>query len=287
MFDKICNTRVAPSPTGFSHIGLVRTTYLNYLAARSTGGKFILRIDDTDKERSKDEYLNDMLNVFKWLGIEYDHAFKQSSRFDVYTKIANQLVAMGRAKKEDDAVKLICEHTILSWKDEIAGDIKITPDNFKNIDGLVLLRADGSPTYHFASVVDDIQHDINLVIRGTDHIDNTAKHVYIYNAIERELPRFAHVGLIHHNGKKISKRDGISSMKLYMNEYCPEAVLNFVLKLGWSHSDSDIDKKYPLIDKETAIKLFPGGHLRSTKSTLDLEKLKWLNRKHLQKLKIS
>lgn len=279
------NTRIAPSPTGKAHIGFVRTAYLNYLAARNSGGKFILRIDDTDKSRSQDIYTQDLISTLNWLDLDADMLFYQSSRYNRYTQVAKQLLDSEKAIMIDGATCLNADFTIKSWNDSIAGDIFIADDKFDSIKNLVLLRSDGSPTYHFASVVDDIDFDINWIIRGTDHLDNTAKHVYIYNAIGASLPKFSHVGLIFYQGSKLSKRDGMSNMDNY-RDYCPDAILNTVLKMGWSHSNPNIDKVYPLIDKDLAIQIFNQGHLRSQKATLDLDRLKWLDKKYKSKYKI-
>ena len=277
------NTRIAPSPTGAPHIGFVRTAYLNYLAARNSGGKFLLRIDDTDKVRSQDVFTQDLISTLNWLGLDYDLIFHQSSRYDRYKTLAQQLIDTGKAIIIDGAVCLNSDFKIKNWTDSIAGQIVIGDDKFDAIKNLVLLRSDGTPTYHFASVVDDIDYDINWIIRGTDHLDNTAKHIYIYDSLNAPLPKFSHVGLIFYKGKKISKRDGISNMDYYKN-YSQDAVLNSVLKLGWSHTNPNIDKIYPLIDKDLAIKIFDQGHLRSQKSTLDLDRLTWLNKKYKNKV---
>ena len=276
------NTRISPSPTGKSHIGFVRTAYLNYLAARSTGGKFLLRIDDTDKARSQDIYTQDLIATLNWLGLDIDLLFHQSSRYDRYSQVANDLINSGKAIIKDGAVCLNVDYTIKFWTDSIAGDIKIADDKFDAIKNLVLLRSDGTPTYHFASVIDDIDFDINWIIRGTDHLDNTSKHVYLYDVMNAPLPKFSHVGLIFYQGKKISKRDGIANMDSY-NDIHTSAILNTVLKMGWSHSNSNIDKIYPLIDKDLAIQIFNQGHLRSQKATLDLDKLKWFDKKYKSK----
>ena len=278
------NTRISPSPTGKAHIGFVRTAYLNYLAARSTGGKFILRIDDTDELRSQDIYTQDLIATLNWLGLDADMLFYQSSRYDRYTKVAQGLIDSNKAIIKDGAVYLNPDFTIKSWTDSIAGNIIIADDKFNAIKNLVLLRSDGTPTYHFASVVDDIDFDIDWIIRGTDHLDNTSKHVYIYDAMNAPLPKFSHVGLIFYQNKKISKRDGVANMDSY-NDIHPSAILNSVLKMGWSHSDPNIDKTHPLIDKDLAIQIFNQGHLRSQKATLDLDRLKWLDKKYKSKYK--
>ena len=153
--------------------------------------------------------------------------FYQSSRYDRYTKVAQDLIKSGKAIMKDGAVCLNPTFNIASWNDSIAGDIKIADDKFDVIKNLILLRSDGTPTYHFASVIDDIDFDINWIIRGTDHLDNTSKHVYIYDAIGAKLPQFSHVGLIFYQGKKISKRDGVASMDSYQDVH-PSAILNSV-----------------------------------------------------------
>lgn len=273
------NTRIAPSPTGKAHIGFARTALLNYLAARATGGKFIVRIDDTDRSRSKQEYTDDLLSTLDWLGLEYDELQYQSKRFDRYREVAESLIKTGAAARMDGAVVFRPIRFLAEWRDLIAKDIGITERHKESIEKLVLLRADGTPTYHLASCVDDADMSIDLIIRGTDHIDNTAKHVHLFDLVAAKQPIFAHVGLIFHNGKKISKRDGLSSMEYYRAQYKPEAVLNALLKLGWGHPNPNLDKEVPLIAKDVAIKLFPEGQLKAAKSTLDLNKLNWLNSK--------
>lgn len=279
------NTRIAPSPTGRAHIGFVRTAYLNYLVARSTGGKFILRIDDTDKVRSQEVFVRDIVDTLRWLGLDYDHSFYQSGRYTRYRSVAQTLLDKGKAKCIDGAICLDASYTIKDWTDTIAGKITITPDKFDSLKNLVILRTDGTPTYHFASVIDDIDFGIDSIIRGTDHLDNTAKHIYIYDALNAVLPSFSHVGLIHYQGVKMSKRDGASSMDFY-KDYSVDAILNTVLKLGWSHKDPNIDRIMPLINKELAIQIFNDGHLRSQKSTLDIDRLVWLDKKYKNQTKV-
>lgn len=280
-FNSPMNTRIAPSPTGPCHIGLVRTAYLNYLAARATGGKFILRIDDTDVVRSNDIYTKDILDIFSWLGIDYDSTFTQTSRYDRYRFVADGLLSSGKAVRKDGAVVLRPGKVIMSWNDLISGTMNIPDDKLDAINNLVLLRSDGTPTYHFASVIDDIDSNINLIIRGVDHIDNTAKHVYIYDALDAPLPIFAHVGLIFYNKKKISKRDGISNMHFYRDGgFLPDAILNIVLKMGWSHTDSHFDKLYPIVTKSKAIDLFTQGQLKANPSSLDMNILNKLNTRY-------
>jgi glutamyl-tRNA synthetase len=278
--------RIAPSPTGNAHIGLVRTAYLNYLAAKRSGGKFILRIDDTDKARSTKEFEDNILRTFEWLGLEWDAIYHQSQRYERYKELAEAFIRDGCAERKDGAVYFkMGDMYAPAFKDVIQGvcelpaNDKVGQDAIKN---LVLLRADGSPTYHWASCVDDVDMGIDLIIRGTDHFTNTFKHIQLFGLLNNTFPWFAHVGLIFFNGKKISKRDGISSMEYYRERYSPEAVLNAVLKLGWSHPNPKFDKEFPLVTKEMAIKLFPEGQLKAAKSTLDLNKLDWLNKKYVK-----
>lgn len=286
-FQKPQTTRIAPSPTGHSHLGLVRTMYLNWLAARSTGGKFILRIDDTDPARSKQEYEDHIISTFEWLGIEWDEMFHQSERYDLYKSVADKMVVAGLARHDDGAIRgtqnLIGPR---SWKDIIAGEVPITEKDNMITENLVLMRTDGSPTYHFASCVDDIDMGISLIIRGTDHISNASSHACLFNAISHVMgkggtPTMAHAGLIFHNGKKLSKRDDVANIQAYRDgNYHPSAILNAVIKLGWGHPNPKLDKEYPLIDKETALKLFPEGKLKSSQAGFDLNKLESLNKKY-------
>jgi len=280
-FTKPMNTRIAPSPTGNAHIGLVRTAYLNYLAARSSGGKFFIRIDDTDVARSDSKFTDDILATFDWLGLDNDGVVHQSDNLDRYTAVADGLVNNGLAKAKDGAIFINLDGDYLDeWTDLVVGTIGINDKLKKDIDSTVLIRSNGMPTYHFASCVDDVDMDIDLIIRGTDHIDNAAIHTHLFNILTDREILLAHVGLIFHNGKKISKRDALANMDYYKANYNPDAVLNAVLKLGWSHPDPNIDKTKPLISKTDAIDLFPAGKLKAAKSTLDLNKLDWLNKKY-------
>lgn len=279
-FDTPQVTRMAPSPTGPAHIGSARTALLNYLAAKSSGGKFIVRIDDTDKERSKKEFEENILKTFEWLGLEHDEIHWQSERFDRYAEVAKGLLETGYAREQDGALFFNPITWVDEWEDIITGKMPVTAKDKESISNLVLLRADGSPTYHFASCVDDADMGITLIIRGTDHITNTAKHVQLFKLLTENAPKFAHVGLIFHNGKKISKRDGVSNMDEYRDRYLAESVNNALLKLGWGHPDANLDKTHPLIDSASALKLFPEGRLKAAKSTLDLDKLAWLDKRY-------
>lgn len=290
------NTRVAPSNTGFAHLGLARTAYFNWLAARSSGGKFLLRIDDTDIDRSKTEYTQVILDMMAWLGLDYDAIEYQSSRLKRYEAVANQLVRDGRAVRigTDGNVYTALWPQVITipdhFTDELSGDVKISNrdkelmvPNFNEgteSAGIVLIRSNGMPTYHFASVVDDIDFGINYVIRGVDHLTNTARQVAIFTALNSPLPKFCHLGLINKDGKKLSKRDGAANILQYRDQgYDPDAILNGLCRLGWGPKVDD--KSTAILPKEKMLELFlTGGRMRSSPANLDLVKLESFNRKY-------
>lgn len=296
----IYNTRIAPSPTGDMHIGTARTAYFNWLAARATGGKFLLRIDDTDQKRSDPKFTQVILETLKWLGLEPDEIIYQSQRFDFYRGYARYLMAGtpggSFAKEVDGAVVLDLrggpyDHytkQIGCWHDELAGDIPITEDDMNNIDGMVLIKSDGSPTYNFCSILDDMEFGINYVIRGVDHITNTAKQRVLYYVLhpdtgtemDPEWPKFAHLGLICVGGKPMSKRDGASSMLHYMNAgYDPDAMLNFLARMGWGPTVDD--KTTKLLPREKMLEMFlTGGKMKSQAAGFDKDKLESFDRKY-------
>jgi len=280
----IYNTRVAPSPTGDFHIGSARTAYFSYLAARSTGGKFLLRIDDTDQSRHSEEAVTVIYDMMKWLGLDYDETFRQSEQKDagIYDNFANMLIKQGKAYKEDGAIRLHKPDMQDTWYDEVAGDIPITEKDLSFIEGLVLIKSDGWPTYHFSSVVDDHIANVNYIIRGNDHLSNTAKHIAIYKQLGFETPKFAHVGLIHKNKKKISKRDpdNSASMLGYKEKgYNPDAILNFLARLGWGPQVDD--KSTAILQKDKMKDLFlNGGSMKSSPANFDQAKLDSFDRKY-------
>jgi glutamyl-tRNA synthetase len=272
-------TRIAPSPTGDMHIGTARTAYFNWLLARASGGRFLLRIDDTDPKRSDPAYTQVVLDVMAYLGLDYDQLVYQSQRFDFYR---SWLIRVPNRLKDGAVLLDLTGSSDLpsSWTDEIAGPVPITANDIAGTDGLVLLRSDGTPTYHWASVVDDINLGITFVLRGSDHISNTAKQVILFNWLDRPLPKFAHVGLIAHQGKPLSKRDGAASMLHYRNAgYDPDAVLNFLARLGWGPKVDD--RSTTMLPRDRMLQLFlAGGNLRSSQANLDLAKLEALDRKY-------
>jgi glutamyl-tRNA synthetase len=285
---KTYNTRVAPSPTGFFHLGTARTAYHNWLAAKASGGKFILRIDDTDNNRNNDGYTKVIFQSMDWLKIDYDITFTQSSRKNHYMDVANMLVQHDLAFHDDGAIRLKTNYLISDWNDFNANTMAVSQKDNDTSNNLVIIKSDGTPTYHFACVVDDIDYDINLIIRGADHISNTIKQIFIFKALAQinypkaDLPvDFSHVGLIMYKGKKMSKRDGASNLMLYKdNNYNPDAILNFILKLGWSHPDPQFDSKNPLINKDLAKQIFFDGKLRAANCSFDQNRLDWLNKKY-------
>lgn len=298
-------TRLAPSPTGAMHLGTMRTGYINWLQARSTGGKFILRIDDTDIERNKKEWVRVILDSFEWLGLDYDELYFQSERIELYTEIANKLVKENRAFEASNGAIILSAPIELpnSFLDTIAGNIPITDTNREQInDRLVLTRGidkGGTPTYQFASVCDDYSMGINHIIRGVDHITNTPKQIAIFNSLDfvgnlpdpckdaMSLPQFTHLGLIFKDKKKLSKRDGAASLLWYKEQgYSPEAMLNWMLLLGWGLSvprgSSKEEQKLANepIPKAAAIELFQKGTLKNSPCNYDINKLNWLQKRY-------
>lgn len=276
-------TRIAPSPTGDFHIGTARTAYFSWLAARASGGKFILRIDDTDQERHQEKAVEVILETMKWLGLDYDETFRQSNRRDTYKEIADIMLRNGTAVTLDGgAIGTNPDKFVLpdNWTDTIAGSIQITDQDRKNCPGVVLIKSDGFPTYQFSCVVDDHLTGVNYIIRGVDHISNTAKQVGLYNLLQWTTPQYAHVGLIHKDKKKISKRDGAASMLSYREKgYNPDAVLNFLLRMGWGPKQDD--KSTAVLPKERALELFlSAGSMRAASSNFDQAKLDSFDRKY-------
>ncbi len=221
--------RFAPSPTGYLHIGSARTALFNWLYARHTGGKFILRIEDTDKERSKEEYLEEILGSLKWLFMNWDEEPEfQSKRFDLYKEYAEKLVSKNLAYREEPAIIFKVEKDKkISFEDMIHGTIETSTNEIKD---QVLIKSDGTPTYNFACVVDDAEMNITHVIRGDDHLSNTPKQVMLYTALGFDIPPFAHIPLIlSKDGGRLSKRHGATSIFEYKREgFLPEALVNYL-----------------------------------------------------------
>lgn len=293
MSDKfIHTTRIAPSPTGMMHIGTARTALFSWLAARASGGKFIMRLDDTDLERNQPEAIQPIYDGLAWLGLNYDEQYRQSERNDLYLSMAKTLIAQGFATEADNGAILLKPPSDMprTWKDEIVGELPVTDRDLEMIDGLVLVRGGdkiGQPLYHFTSIVDDYDLGVTSIIRGDDHRSNTAKQVAIWHALNAAgvrsptpLPRFYHVGLIFKDKKKMSKRDGAASLLDYRaKDYDPDAIFNFLLRLGWGPRKDD--KSTALISRDRALELFlDGGSMSARPSNFDGVKLDSFNRKY-------
>lgn len=292
-------TRIAPSPTGLFHLGTARTAYFNYLAAKSNNGKFILRIDDTDTIRNKQEYTDIIFQALDWLGLEPDEVQYQSKRTKLYIAEAKALQNRGKAIELDNgALALLCPYDLpKQFNDTISGAISITQTNRDQIDRkTILLRGEnadnkdnkGLPTYQFASTVDDYFMGITWIIRGVDHITNTPKQIAIWQSLNeiygqvncpKELPKFTHLGLLMYNGKKLSKRDGAANLLDYREKgYKPEAMLDWMLRLGWAANtprgqSSKQTDTLGYFTKERALEWFNNGKMKSSACNYDINKL--------------
>ncbi len=309
-------TRFAPSPTGYLHIGGLRTALFSYLWAKKNGGKFVLRIEDTDKARNSQEATDAILKAFEWLGLEHDGEITyQSQRDDIYTKYINQLLEEGKAYKcymskeeltelretqmankertkyngkyrdfdgtppegAEPVVRLKAPLTgEIIVKDGVKGDISFQAEDI--LDDFVIARADGAPTYNFVVAIDDALMGINEVIRGDDHLSNTPKQIVVYEALGFEIPKFYHVPMIHNSeGKKLSKRDGATDVMAYKEMgYTPASLLNFLVRLGWSHGDQEI---FSMNEMQN---LFSPQDINKSASIYNTEKLDWLNSHYIK-----
>ena len=311
-------TRFAPSPTGPLHIGGVRTALFNWLFSKNHNGKFYLRVEDTDKERSKDEYKNQIIKSLEWIGINYDgDEYIQSKKINDHIKIANELLKNGyaykcycsneeieeqkkrakqkktpyiynrkwRDKKESDAPKNVkpvirfkskIDGTSI-LKDLVQGNIEI--DN-NTIEDFIILRNDGTPTYNLSASVDDHLMNMTHIIRGDDHKINTFKQIQIYEAMKWELPSFAHIPLIHTiEGKKLSKRDKASTLEDYFKiGIMPDALRNYLLRLGWSYKDKEI------FTLDESIKLFNLEGIGKSPSKLDISRILSMNEYYIKNI---
>ncbi|MCM8773945.1 MAG: glutamate--tRNA ligase [Candidatus Omnitrophica bacterium] len=270
--------RFAPSPTGFLHIGSARTSLFNWIFAKKYNAEFILRIEDTDRTRSKEEYLDEILDSLQWLGINWDKIYYQSKRLEIYKDYANKLVESKKAFVEDGAIIFRYELDSISFDDLIRGYIE-----FKELpkDTEVIIKSDGTPTYNFACCVDDALLGITHVIRGEDHIPNTPKQLLMYTALNFNPPYFAHLPMIlSSEGGKLSKRFGATSIREYREAgYLPEAIVNYLLLLGWSAG-----KNREIVSMEEAVRLFELKNVNKTGAAFSLDKLDWVNSEYIKKL---
>lgn len=271
------------------HLGTSRTAYFNWLAARASGGKFLLRIDDTNTAKSRDEYVDIIYQAMDYLKLDFDHSFRQSDRLARYHQVTDDLIARGKAYRADGAVFLSHELTVASFTDRALGTVYATQFDHDFIRTFVLLKSDGMPTYHFANVVDDIDYDINYVIRGNDHTNNTMKQIALYQALGAPIPQYAHIGLLCDmtTGRKMSKSDGAKSLLDYRDGGIdPDAMCNFLLRLGWGPKVDD--RTTAVLPRDRALALFlNGGRLRSAPSRVDFAALASFDRKYKALKKIA
>lgn len=309
-------TRFAPSPTGYLHIGGLRTALFSYLWAKKNNGKFLLRIEDTDKARNSHEAAEAIVQAFKWLGLEHEgEILYQSDRDEIYAKYIKQLLDEGKAYKCYMSKEELSElretqmankertmydgryrdfdgtppegvEPVIRIKAPLSGEI-IVRDGVKGnvsfqakdiLDDFVIARADGSPTYNLVVAIDDALMGVNEVIRGDDHLSNTPKQIVVYEALGFELPKFYHVPMIHNSeGKKLSKRDGATDVMAYKEMgYTPEALLNFLVRLGWSYGDQEI------FSMEEMQELFNPKDINKSASIYNTDKLDWLSAHYIK-----
>jgi len=312
-------TRFAPSPTGFIHLGNIRSALYPWAFARATGGDFILRIEDTDLERSNQASVDVIIEGMKWLGLDHDEGpFYQMQRMDRYKAVLEELKAGGHvypcymsmeeldalreqqmANKEKpryngtwrpepgktlpaipEGVKPVLRFKnpqggSVVWEDKVKGRIEISNDE---LDDLVIARPDGTPTYNFCVVVDDIDMAITHVIRGDDHVNNTPRQINIFKALGKEIPVYAHLPtVLNEQGEKMSKRNGAKAVTQYRDEgYLPDAMVNYLARLGWSHGDDEIFSRAQFLE------WFNLDHLGRSAAQFDEAKLKWVNAQHLK-----
>jgi len=274
-------TRFAPSPTGYLHIGGARTCLFNWLFARANKGKFILRIEDTDRARSKKEYLDEILNSLKWLGLDWDEIYYQSQRFDLYLELAKKLLAEGKAYEAEDglgAIILKIPQKIVEIDDLIHGKITFDAGTIKD---QVLIKSDGTPTYNFACVVDDADLKMTHIVRGDDHISNTPKQIVIYEALGYNLPVFAHIPMIlSGQGGRLSKRFGATAISEYKSMgFLAEATVNYLSLLGWSPGENQ-----EIVSKEESVKKFSIKDVNHTAAAFNLDKFRWINNHYIKNL---
>ena len=312
-------SRFAPSPTGNLHIGGARTALFNYLYCKHHKGTFVLRIEDTDIERSRDEFVDDILGGLSWLGLDWDEGpFYQKDRMGLYREYADKLLAEGLAYKCYCSAEILEEKRkaalkaggkphydrtcrdlpaddpanegkpyVIRFRTPVAGEVTFTDlvrgtitFRCEELDDLIILRTDNTPTYNFTVVIDDALMGITHIVRGDDHINNTPRQIVIYEALKFPVPQFAHVPLIHGKDKtRLSKRHGATSLLEYRNDgFLPEAVMNYLARLGWAHGDQEIFSRQELIEK------FDLPAVGKSPSVFDMDKLTWLNTHYLKTL---
>lgn len=281
--------RFAPSPTGKVHIGNIRAAIYNWLFARHVGGKFLLRVEDTDLERSTPEAIQVLFACMKWLGLDYDEeVFYQTKNVKRHLEAVEQLLASGHAYKVERTsrdgktgivtmFKMPKEGTI-EFDDIVKGHMA---KKAEDIQDFAIVRSDGSPIFHIANVVDDIDQRVTHIIRGDDHVENTFKHICIFKALGAPIPKYAHLSMIvNQQGKPYSKRDGAAFVGEYREQgYLPEALFNYLLLLGWNPGD---DRE--ILTREEMVKLFELEKVHVTAAMFDPKKLAWMNGEYIKKI---
>lgn len=282
--------RFAPSPTGYLHIGGARTALFNWLYAKHTGGRLVLRIEDTDRARNTEPATQAIYDGLRWLGLDWDEGpqaggdfgpYFQSEREEIYRAYLEKLRAADRVYDDEGSVRFRFERTKVVVDDTICGHVEFDLSDAETNPDMTIRRPDGSWIFHFVNVVDDIEMKISDVIRGEDHLSNTPKHIQLYRAFGAAPPRFAHIPLILNlDGSKMSKRDQGASLNTYVeNGYLPEAVRNYLCLLGWSPKD-DREK----LDLNEVVQLFDLAKVHRKNAAFDLEKCTWLNGEYLREL---
>jgi len=308
-------TRFAPSPTGYLHIGGARTALFSWLYAKKQGGEFVLRIEDTDRERSTQEAVDAILEGMNWLGLNHDEGpVYQTDRYDRYKEVTQSLLDQGdayycncsrerldkmreeqMANKQKPKYDGCCrekglseaDDTVIRFKNPLEGNVEITDHvrgqvviSNQELDDLIIERSDGNPTYNLTVVVDDLDMEISHVIRGDDHLNNTPRQINILKALGAHIPEYAHVPMINGtDGKKLSKRrDAVSVMQYRDDGYLKDAVINYLVRLGWSHGDQEVFTLDEMIEK------FDIDDINKSSSSLSVEKLQWLNQHYMKQM---
>ena len=268
-------TRFAPSPTGLLHIGNYRTAIFSYLFARQNGGKFLLRIEDTDKERSKKEYEDNIVESLKWLGLEYDAFYRQSDNLPKHTELLKELIKEDKAYLDGKLIRFRNPNKVIIFKDLIRGDISF---DMTELGDFIIAKNLNTPLFHFAVVVDDNIENVTHIIRGEDHISNTPRQIAIYEAFGWKVPQYAHLPLVLDSERsKLSKRKGALALLDYRDKgYSPETMLNAISFLGWSPSNSPKE----IYSKEELIKDFSLERVKKGGASLSEDKLKWFQKEH-------
>ena len=281
--------RFAPSPTGKVHIGNIRAAIYNWLFARHTGGKFLLRVEDTDLERSTPEAIAVLFDCMKWLGLDWDEeVFYQTKNVKRHLEVVDQLLASGHAYKvekmsRDGKTGVVTmfkmpKEGVIEFDDVVKGHMA---KKAEDIQDFAIVRSDGSPIFHIANVVDDIDQRVTHIIRGDDHVENTFKHICIFRALGAEAPKYGHLSMIvNQQGKPYSKRDGAAFVGEYREQgYLPEALFNYLLLLGWNPGD---DRE--VLTREEMVKLFELEKVHVTAAMFDPKKLAWMNGEYIKKI---